>query len=429
MDTKVQQKQSNNHAAKASFIPPTKRAILLSSVLHEPFASLYPLLPFILLKDLGATPFEIVVLIMLKPVVAIFSFYWSSQVKKRRDLLRMNLFGAGLLARVPLLVGIYFENVWLLIIASALYMLFSRASIPAWMEMLKLNLPAKIREKLFSVGSAIGYAEGVILAVGIGVLLDYNIVFWKWLYSGSIIVGIIGVVVQCWIPIRGEHQQPEECMEKTEGFRANFVKPWKDSMHLMRTRPDFARFQMGFMACGFGLMLIQPVIPIFFDQVLHLSYKNLMIAYSICKGLGFVFTSRLWSRALARISVSCFTSFVLFGFASFPLLIFLSSVSHAWLYLAYVVYGVSQAGSHLIWHLSGPMFADHEDSSTYSGVNIVMVGLRGLVAPPLGGLICGLSGPYAPLALCMMLSLLGIGFMTVRAPKRLIAIPKHASHE
>jgi len=35
--------------------------------------------------------------------------------------------------------------------------------------------------------------------------------------------------------------------------------------------------------------------------------------------------------------------------------------------------------------MSGPHFAGKEDSARYTGVNVAMAGLRGAVAPPLGG--------------------------------------------
>jgi hypothetical protein len=102
----------------------TKRAIFLSTLLNEPFASLYPLLPFILLKSLNATAFQIVILTMLKPVSSIFSLYWSEKISQNRHTLRMNLIGAGLLARVPFLLALLFDHVWLYVVASTLYMLF-----------------------------------------------------------------------------------------------------------------------------------------------------------------------------------------------------------------------------------------------------------------------------------------------------------------
>ena len=37
-----------------------------------------------------------------------------------------------------------------------------------------------------------------------------------------------------------------------------------------------------------------------------------------------------------------------------------------------------------MWNMSGPIFAGKEESSQYSGVNVVLVGVRGAVAPPRG---------------------------------------------
>jgi MFS family permease len=371
----------------------TRRAILLSSIFNEPFVSLYALLPFILLKNLDATAFQIVILTMLKPVSSIFSLYWSERISQDRQTLRMNLIGAGLFARIPFLVALMFDNVWLLIAASILYMLFSRAGIPAWMEILKVNIPDKAREKSFSFGSALGYAEGVLIAIGIGSLLDHSGASWKLFFAVAIFLGLVALWIQAKVPIAKNHETIPE--QSRVSFKESLLRPWRDCYELMRSRNDFRKFQWAFMVGGFGLMVIQPVIPIFFTETLHISYRDLLIAYSICKGLGFVLTSSLWSRALSYFSVGKFTTFVLIGFALFPLLIVASIAHPFWIYVAYFVYGIAQAGSHLIWHLSGPLFAEGEKSSRYSGVNIVMVGLRGAVGPPIGGLLVAFFGPIA----------------------------------
>jgi MFS family permease len=294
-------------------------------------------------------------------------------------------------------------------------MLFSRAGIPAWMEILKINLPDKAREKSFSFSSALGYAEGLLIAIGIGSLLDKSNSSWKIFFGGAIILGIIALLIQAFVPI----DQNESKIEKPKkvSLKESFLRPWLDCYDLMQKRSDFRKFQWAFMMGGFGLMVIQPVIPIFFMETLQISFRDLMIAYSICKGLGFVLTSSLWSRALSHFSVGTFTSFVLIGFGLFPLLI-VAAISHQyWIYIAYFVYGIAQAGSHLIWHLSGPLFAKGEKSSRYSGVNIAMVGIRGSLGPPIGGLLVSLFGPIAVFILSSFLCISGATAFYIRAPK------------
>jgi predicted MFS family arabinose efflux permease len=374
-----------------------------------------------MIKDLGATSFQIVLLTMVKPVASIFSFYWSERISRKKESLKMNLLGAGLFGRIPFIAALFFDNTWLLIIASALYMLFLRASIPAWMEMIKVNLPGKgVREQLFSVSAALGYGEGILVAIGVGSLLDNHVGLWKIFYLGALVLGIIGIIVQVALPVREmKVKENIEGVAKKPLFRERFIRPWIDCIELMKERSDFRRFQWAFMVGGLGLMIIQPIIPIFFAETLKLSYRDLLIAYSICKGLGFVLTSRLWGKALSKIPVSWFTSFVLVGFGIFPLLIILAEYSSIWLYLAYFVYGIAQAGSHLIWHLSGPIFAGEQHSSRYSGINIVLVGIRGTLGPPLGGLLAICFGPTKVLFISALLCIGGTSAMLFKAPSKL----------
>lgn len=395
----------------------TRRSIFLSSLLFEPFASLYPLLPFILIHNYQVSPFHIVLLTMLKPIASIFSFYWSELLSQKKQTAKRNLLGAGLLARIPFIFAIFSDNPWILIGASTLYMLFMKASIPAWMEILKSNLPHRLRERYFAIGSALGYSEGILIAIGVGMLLDSRMEMWRILFLLALGLSLLGVIFQV-ILSTGSGERKELIKEKTS-IKKSFLRPWLDCLELMRTRPDFRRFQWAFMIGGFGLMLIQPVIPFFFSHELHLSYSDLLIAYSICKGLGFVAASPLWSRLMSRVSIGIFTALVLLGFGIFPLLIILGGVSFYWIYFAYFIYGIAQAGSHLIWHLSGPIFAGVDKSSRFSSVGIVMSGIRGLLGPPLGGLLGVLSGPIAVLSMSAALSVGAILTMLIRVPKRL----------
>lgn len=391
----------------------TRGAILWSSLLSEPLFTLYGLLVFILRKDLHATALQIALLTMLKPVVSVFSFYWSGSVSQRKDKLRWNVVGAGFLARLPFLFFPFFENVWFLIAGAVMHMFFYRAGNPAWVEILKLNLTKQQREKFFSLGSALGYAEGVLLAIGFGFLMDYSHDAWKFLFFGSALVGIIGVFIQIKLPIEGEHAPAPIAVENRPSFRERLLQPWKSSYQLMRMRPDFAKFQWGFMACGFGNMLIQPALPLFFVDILHLTYMDLAIALSICKGMGFVISSPIWAKGMGRFSIAHLSCAVFIATALFPLFLIFAPWGLFWLYLAYVMYGIAQGGSHLVWNLSGPIFSGKEDSSLYSGVNIVMVGIRGSLAPPLGGFLCVLCGPLIVLGVGVGLCFYG-GWRMVR---------------
>lgn len=373
----------------------TRSALFLSNILSEPLFTIYGFIAFILCKE-GATAFQIAVLTMLKPLVSILSFYWSSGLSKKRGSLKSNLIGAGFLGRLPFLFFPFFQDPWFVVAASAIYMLFYRAGTPAWIEILKLNLPGKMREKTFSFGYVLSYAENMLLALGVGALLDKSPGIWPMLFFGSSLLGMANLVILSRMPINHNHVEVET---PRDSFKKFLLRPWINSFRLMRTRRDFSLFQWGFMLCGFGIMLIQPAVPLFLVKWLKLSYMDFGIALSISKGLGIAVSSPLWARLMHKMPIFRMSSLVFVLVGCFPVFLMMAPLHIAWLYLAYAFYGIAQGGSHLLWNLSGATFAGKEDSSVYSGVNVVMVGLRGAIAPPLGGFLAVLLGPLAVLFL------------------------------
>ena len=312
----------------------TRRALVGACLLSEPLCTAYSLVGFILYKELGASLAQITLLVLLKPVVTIFSLYWSSSF---RDL-KGNLLWAGFWMRAPFLLCPWIDSPIYLIAASVNYMFFFRAGAPAWMEILKSNLPKWGR--LFSVSSALGYLEGGLLAILIGFWLDAHPGHWKWLFFCTAAIGLITLAAQAAIPA----VRPSAPAARLP-WKEFVTSPWKDSYRLMKNRPDFTHFQWGYMLCGLGIMLIQPVLPLFALDNLHISYVQMATAVSIAKGAGYIFSSPLWTYRLERSSIFVVAAFVFAALGSFPLI--LSLGSSGWLYLAYFCYGIGQGGSHL----------------------------------------------------------------------------------
>lgn len=390
----------------------TKRALFLSSLLHEPLFTLYTFVAFILYKDLHASAFQIALLTMLKPVSTILSFYWSTWSRGR---LRTNLLGAGFLMRAPFLLVPWVDEVWYLIAASVNYMLFYRAGMPAWMEILKRNVPASERTRSFSYSSVLGYAEGFILALAMGSLLDKDPGCWKVLFVGGALLGMLGVLIQCRVPV------PECPKEERPSLKELIARPWRDSWQLMRQKKSFATFQWGFMLSGFAIMLVQPVHPVFMVDELGISHTQMAMAIAAGKGLGYVASSPLWARYMERISMHRIACFVSLTFALFPLFLVASKWALLWFFVAWFIYGVGQGGSHLVWSMSGPHFSGKEESARYTGVGVVLAGIRGAVAPPLGNWILGGWGSLPAFGLCGLLCV-GSSLFLKRASKKSLAI-------
>lgn len=380
----------------------TRSAFLWTSVLKAPFWTLYGLLIFILYKDLHATAFQVAVFLTLKPVVSVFSIYWSAFVNQRRDRLIKNIIAAALVGYLPFFFFPFVDNPWFFIASGAIYMMVSRGIIPAWMEILKLNIPAFSREKVFSYGSAISYLGAVIFPLLIGDFLDVHPGIWRWFFPCCALLSLGSLYFLLRIPIPEDRIVPKEKIS----LIGKFAEPWKNAWNLFSTRQDFRNFQIGFFLGGAGLMVMQPALPQFFFGSLNLSYTELAVALSVCKGIGFTLTTRAWTSLMSKINIYRFSGFVTVIAALFPLFLLCAKSHLFWLYFSYGIYGVMQAGSEMSWHLSGPIFAKKEDSSIYSSVNVATVGLRGCIAPFLGSLLCSYFNSSTALVLGSILCLL-----------------------
>lgn len=387
----------------------TRTALLWMNLSNEPFVVLYTLLPFILRKDLNATLFQISILTALRPVLPLFSFYWSANLTNKKHLLRSNLIGAWVLGRIPFLFVPWIPNVWYLIFCCAVYELFNKSGIPALIEILKINIPKESREKTYTFYFVLSFVESILLGLLMGGILDLNQKYWQILCSITALLGLSSIIAQLRVPIPLDTSQP---LSYPEPIKKNkIIKPWKEAFALLRKRPDFAHFQYGFMMGGFGLMLISPSLSLFYVDQLNLDHSQLIVGRSILMGIGIVFSSFFWKKALSSLSISKLTSLILIGFGLFPLTLILAQIHINWFYLSFLFYGIAQAGSHLLWNLSGTLFAIDEDSSPFSRVNILMLGLRGMIAPALGGVFCEFLGPIPMLSFGAFICLSGAFFM------------------
>jgi MFS family permease len=380
---------------KDLYFAKTRFALFWTSFFGESFLAFYGLLPFILRKDLAASAFCLSLLMTLKPAVSVLSFYWSFSTHRKPQHLKKSLLLSGLFSYLPFLFFPLFDHIWYLLFASTIFMLFSRASIPAWMEILKINLAKETREKLFSSGAIIGYLVGALLALVIGPLLDTHPSSWKILLLLSALLGMSCVWIQWKTPLRS---LPSLESPKTPPF--SLMQPWKEGLALLKSRRDFAQYQIGTMCNGFGIMLALPALAIFFVDHLQLSHTEMTLGRYVFMGLGYVLFSPFWAKAFGKFSIHFLTAIACIGFGLYPLFCMLALFNHFLFFFALFLYGITQAGSHLIWNLSGTIFAKEKESSPFSAMNVLTIGIRGLFAPLLGGLLC----QYFPNSLVLFLA-------------------------
>lgn len=369
------------------FLRRTRFAYVATRVLDTPFWAIYNMLPFILYKDLHASPAQLAAIITLKPLVSIFSMYWSATINKRSDRLVPNILWARLLGYLPFLLFPFTDNPWYLIAAFGTYMMLQVGTVPAWMEILKLNIPGIERERVFSYTQAFGYMGGGLLPFAMGWFLDEYFQAWRLIFPVAACLGLAAAFFQFRILIpKDAHLEKPSSLPFS--LKDGLLKPWKNVWNLLVSRPDFGKFQTGFMLVGSGLMIVQPALPVYFVDVLHLSYTELTFALTLCKGIGFALAAPLWTRWIHQYNIFRFSSIISALACLFPLFLIAASFHLYWLYIGYFIYGLVQSGNELAWNMSGPLFAKQEESSVFTSVNVVTVGLRGCVVPAVGSWIC-----------------------------------------
>ncbi len=393
----------------AATLKKTQTAYLWTHILNTPFWALFNMLPFILYKDLHATVLQITAIIILKPATSLFSLYWSSLIEKRKDRLLSNLVWARLLSHLPFFFFPFIDNPWFFIASFGLYMMLARGTIPAWMEVLKLNVPEETRKQTFAYSHTLGYVGAALLPFLLGGLMDHYHESWRWIFPVTALISLIAIVPKLRIPIVIE---PTEAPQETSlSFSEQLIKPWKSVWALILRRPDFLKYQMGFMLGGAGLIVMQPALPLFFVDSLHLTYMELAVALTMCKGIGFALASPTWAKVMGTIHIYRFNGWVTMLAFFFPLCLIAAEMNLSWLYLAYLLYGIMQAGSEMSWNLSGPLFAKDEESSLYTSVNVLTVGLRGCFVPAIGSLLMTLIHPTSVMLIGGLLCLLSTGYM------------------
>lgn len=365
----------------------TQLAFIGMRLLSTPCWCLLTMLALILYKNAHLSPFQIALLVALKPASSLLSPYWSQAIYQKPHKIVSNLVWANLLRHAPFLLIPWVSSPWFIIFAFGLYMMLTRATIPAWMEIFKQNLPQSKPEQLIGYASTIDFCGTALLTILIGILLDKYPSTWKGLFAFTACLGILSTSflssLSLSLNLEASQKSPPS-LKRPFNLNKEVLKPWKQVWQLISQHPDFTIFQVGFMLGGAGLMIMQPALPQFFIDTLHLSFVEMGLALALCKGVGVALTSPLWTRLFRKVDIFPFSALVTLFAALFPFLLWAASWHVLLIYLAYAFYGAMQAGSEMSWHMSGLVFAKEKESSLFSTTNVLTVGIRGCFIPFLG---------------------------------------------
>ncbi len=414
---------------------------LQNQILNGPNDVLFTLLIFILSKNLNATAFELMVIACLKPITSLFSFYISSILHGKphriRPYLMMNMFmGATSCFLFP-----FINHIWFYILSYAIYKISERAQKPAWIELLKSSQELTAMSKTISRGTSISFFISMLLPPILSYWLDEH--YWRYLFFIGGIFQFINLSIVFFKfrslktskPVdetyKFEIQNADLSQKQTatnfsnekiytqestthEKFSVNnifskFKDPLNKAWQILRYNAPFSHYLFLYFLGGAGIILMQPVLPLYYKNHLHLSYQQLTLAFSFCKGISFLISSPLWAKYMRKISLyrmnaymNVLTSLFVCGVLAS------SSFGTEWLYVGYLFYGAMQGGCELSLNMSGAIFSKKNDSTSYSSLNLLLIGVRGCICPFLGYTIFSYSNETFVFLTTLSICLIGV---------------------
>ncbi len=323
-------------------------------------------------KGLQASNEEILVLSIAAPGFSLLASMWAALMEGRVK--RPFIIAAALLGRGALLfAAIVSGSAWFIALCCAVS-LFDPIFITASQAILQANYDSSWRGRLH--GSIILWTRPAIVvsSLGAAILLDMNPEHYRWLFPVSGALGVAAFLQFAFLRVR--RREP----------RTSTLGGWRRVWEVLRTRPDFFAFERNFFVYGTAFHMLVPITVFLLVDHLHISYRDNALSRIVLFQVIFAAFSPLAGHLLDRWRAPRTSALAFMLLGAFPLLLLAAGEfqSIAMIYAAYGWFGISMAFVNTAWNLGAMQFSGRDDASIFMGIHVSAVGLRGLIAPPLG---------------------------------------------
>lgn len=365
---------------------------------------------FVARKSLGASDAVITALVMAQPISLFFSAYWSNFLVGRGKRSTFLLF--GVLGRLSLLlvVAAHGSMAFAGIVIFATLMI--GAIIPAQNALYQANYDALERGRVFGRATAAQALATIGAALVAGRLYDLRPEAYRWVYPVAGILGFASCLAYFRIRFRRRSGEGDDgALPPPRGIvhevGRSLRSPFAGSIAILRKDRAFRRYEAAYMSYGMAYAMLQPVIPIFLVDHLRVDFSQAAGARGlIFYGMMVVF-SPVFGRLLDRSDPVKLSMLAFLVLSLFPIGLMIAETVGA-VYLAFVLYGIGMSAVNIGWTMGPIHFARRKDSVPYMGAHVALVGVRGLIAGPLGILVYRLAGtPRATFGCATALFVLG----------------------
>jgi hypothetical protein len=328
-------------------------------------------------KGLGCSRWHLLALLLAPSLAQFIAATWNPADPSRGPLGRAPFRLLGIPSRALLLLFLVpmlrTDTAFVVIMALALSTEALLLPVQNWT--LAHNYAKATRARRF--GMTTGIQALVIIAVVVpgGWALDKRPDAWPLLYAVAAAGGAYGYLH--WSRLRRRWRRKARAEEHLPPQR-----PWK----LLFTNKELLAFEAGFMVYGIGFLMLQPVLPIYLVDELHVSYGQVGLARGLLFWLGMSVASPLAGRMADSMGLfrTCALSFAVL--TAFPLVLLLVRGPAA-LHLAYLVYGLAMGGVNVAWNLGPIVIARGRDPLPFLNAHVALVGVRALIGMVAGAWI------------------------------------------
>jgi hypothetical protein len=371
-------------------IRPSVKADLTAAILFGVFAGLtVPFVP-VMGRRLGASPLEVSLLVAAPSIGLLGSLWWANAIHRTPSLhmiIRTQVAGRGLLLLLPLVhapepyVGLILLQYTVTSIGSLAYAQVIREAYP---QEVRARIVAFVRAWMALVWAVTAFVGGRVLQE----------VPFQWVFAAAALFGIISPFMLKQMRVSDTGQAPSTLT---------------DTWHLLRTDRPFLRFLAGFFVFGFGVWLMAPVIPILLVDVLHASNFQVGLLGATTSATAIV-AYYYWGRLMDR-RPATHAVVPVFVVGTMTPLIYLVATT-PWMALAAgVTDGLTSAGIDLGWLQGVFQYAPIGQIRHYVAIYNTLVGVRGVIAPILSGLLLPVVGSKVILTVSALCTLTGAALM------------------
>lgn len=316
----------------------------------------------------------------------VLSFVWAG-IAQTRDKIKFLITVQSLMCLSLLLIAAAPINAFGLALAvggALLARLFWSGVITVRSSVWRANYPrellATMSGRIVTVGVLIMGSVGIIT----GLALNADDLAFRWVYPLLALTGLTGAY--SYRRMRMRQQKRLLALESGNRRRdGRLMNPFK-LFRLLRADDAFRRYMsLMFLLGGGNLMMMAPLIVIL-NEHMQLSQLQQMLVTSSIPFLVMPLALPAWGRMLDTRHIIHYRAKQSWAATAMITAVLVAVTTHSeWmLWIAAVLYGISQSGGMLGWNLGHHDFAPPERAAEYMSVHMTLTGTRGLLMPIVG---------------------------------------------